>query len=89
MTSAPRKTSLFVIFLTVFIDLLGFGMVLPLLPFYAERLGRPSIPPGVYFRMLLIGYFEGIDSERGIAWRWQYAQKYRQIPTPRGHSQRQ
>jgi transposase len=38
-------------------------------PFYAERRGRPSIPPGVYFRMLLIGYFEGIDSERGIAWR--------------------
>ena len=31
--------------------------------------GRPSIPPGVYFRMLLIGFFEGIDSERGIAWR--------------------
>ncbi|HQI28946.1 MAG TPA: transposase, partial [Sedimentisphaerales bacterium] len=37
--------------------------------FYAKRLGRPSIPPGVYFRMLLIGYFEGLDSERGIAWR--------------------
>jgi len=37
--------------------------------FYAVDLGRPSIPPGVYFRMLLIGYFEGIDSERGIAWR--------------------
>ena len=37
--------------------------------FYAEELGRPSVPPGVYFRMLLIGYFEGIDSERGIAWR--------------------
>jgi transposase len=37
--------------------------------FYAEHRGRPSIPPGVYFRMLLIGYFEGIDSERGIAWR--------------------
>ena len=37
--------------------------------FYAEKLGRPSIPPGVYFRMLLVGYFEGIDSERGIAWR--------------------
>ncbi len=37
--------------------------------FYAERLGRPSIPPGVYFRMLMVGYFEGIDSERGIAWR--------------------
>ena len=37
--------------------------------FYAEVMGRESIPPGVYFRMLLIGYFEGIDSERGIAWR--------------------
>lgn len=37
--------------------------------YYAERMGRPSIPPGVYFRMLLVGYFEGIDSERGIAWR--------------------
>ena len=37
--------------------------------FYADKVGRPSIPPGVYFRMLLIGYFEGIDSERGIAWR--------------------
>jgi transposase len=36
---------------------------------YAETMGRPSIPPGVYFRMLLIGYFEGIDSQRGIAWR--------------------
>lgn len=34
-----------------------------------ERRGRPSLPPGVYFRMLLIGYFEGIDSQRGIAWR--------------------
>ena len=37
--------------------------------FYHESMGRPGIPPGVYFRMLLIGYFEGIDSERGIAWR--------------------
>ena len=37
--------------------------------FYHESLGRPGVPPGVYFRMLLIGYFEGIDSERGIAWR--------------------
>jgi transposase len=37
--------------------------------FYAARLGRPSLPPAVYFRLLLIGYFEGIDSERGIAWR--------------------
>ena len=37
-------------------------------PFYA-RLGRPSLLPGTYFRLLLIGYFEGLDSERGIAWR--------------------
>ena len=37
--------------------------------FYDQSLGRPGIAPGVYFRMLLIGYFEGIDSERGIAWR--------------------
>ena len=37
--------------------------------YYAPVMGRPSIPPGVYFRMLLVGYFEGIDSERGIAWR--------------------
>jgi transposase len=37
--------------------------------FYHDSLGRPGIPPGVYFRMLMIGYFEGIDSERGIAWR--------------------
>jgi transposase len=34
-----------------------------------EARGQPSIPPGVYFRMLLVGYFEGIDSQRGIAWR--------------------
>lgn len=37
--------------------------------FYCENNGRPSLPPGMYFRLLLIGYFEGIDSERGIAWR--------------------
>jgi len=37
--------------------------------FYAEKNGRPSLTPGTYFRLLLIGYFEGIDSERGIAWR--------------------
>lgn len=37
-------------------------------PYYKEG-GRPGIPPGVYFRMMLIGYFEGIDSQRGIAWR--------------------
>ena len=38
-------------------------------PFYADTMGRPGLPPGIYFRLLLIGYFEGIDSERGIAWR--------------------
>ena len=37
-------------------------------PYYADD-GRPSIPPGVYFRMMMIGYHEGLDSERGIAWR--------------------
>jgi transposase len=37
--------------------------------FYEEKIGRPSLEPGKYFRLLLIGYFEGIDSERGIAWR--------------------
>jgi transposase len=37
--------------------------------FYAAKYGRPSLTPGIYFRSLLIGYFEGIDSERGIAWR--------------------
>lgn len=38
-------------------------------PYYASRRGRPSLPPGRYFRMHLIGYFEGIDSERGLEWR--------------------
>ena len=38
-------------------------------PCYDAVLGRPSLEPGRYFRMLLLGYFEGIDSERGIAWR--------------------
>jgi len=37
-------------------------------PYYKEG-GRPGIPPGVYFRMLLIGYFEGLDSQRGLALR--------------------
>jgi transposase len=37
--------------------------------FYAPTMGRPSLTPGVYIRLLLIGYFEGLDSERGIAWR--------------------
>lgn len=38
-------------------------------PHYADARGRPSIPPGIYFRMLMVGYFEGIGSQRGIAWR--------------------
>src|SRR4030088_87321 len=37
--------------------------------FYAPVMGRPGLAPGRYFRLLLIGYFEGIDAERGIAWR--------------------
>jgi len=37
--------------------------------FYAEKMGRPSVAPGVYFRLLMVGYFEGIGAERGIAWR--------------------
>ena len=35
----------------------------------AEKVGRPSLAPGVYFRLMLLGFFEGIDSERGMAWR--------------------
>jgi transposase len=38
-------------------------------PYYASERGRPSLPPGRYFRMHLVGYFEGIDSERGLEWR--------------------
>src|SRR5918993_474977 len=38
-------------------------------PYYASGRGRPSLPPGRYFRMHLVGYFEGIDSERGLEWR--------------------
>ena len=37
--------------------------------FYHQKLGRPSLPPGQYFRIMMIGFFEGLDSERGIAWR--------------------
>jgi transposase len=38
-------------------------------PYYARKRGRPSLPPGRYFRLHLVGYFEGIDSERGLEWR--------------------
>jgi transposase len=37
--------------------------------FYAKRMGWPGLTPGIYFRALLVGYFECIGSERGIAWR--------------------
>lgn len=37
--------------------------------FYHGKLGRPSLAPGMYFRIMMVGFFEGIDSERGIAWR--------------------
>src|SRR6202051_3112012 len=37
--------------------------------FYHDKLGRPSLPPGQYFRVMMVGFFEGLDSERGIAWR--------------------
>ena len=37
--------------------------------FYAKTLGRSGLAPGIYFRLLMVGYFEGIDSERGMAWR--------------------
>ena len=38
-------------------------------PFYAATVGRPSLQPGRYCRLLLVGYFEGLDAERAIAWR--------------------
>jgi transposase len=56
-------------------------------PYYAqeEKRGQPSIPPGVYFRMLLVGYFEDIDSQRGIAWRCADSLSLRQfLGTPWG-----
>jgi Transposase domain (DUF772) len=37
--------------------------------FYADEVGRPGLPPGRYFRLMLIGYFEGLDAERATAWR--------------------
>src|SRR5438270_1158324 len=53
-------------------------------PFYADNNGRPSLTPGIYFRLLLIGYFEGIDSERGIAWRAADSLGLREFDTARG-----
>src|ERR1041384_2951083 len=57
-------------------------------PYYASRRGRPSLPPGRYFRMHLVGYFEGIDSERGLEWRCSDSLSLREFlrlrPPPRG-----
>lgn len=58
-------------------------------PYYEQedRRGRPSIPPGVYFRMVFVGYFEGIDSQRGIAWRCADSLSLRQfLGVPLGES---
>src|SRR6187200_1912731 len=50
------------------------------LPYYKRTpQGRPSIPPGVFFRMLFVGYFEGIESQRGIAWRCQESNAVRRF----------
>jgi hypothetical protein len=53
------------------LDESGFDLFVETLcrPHYAADVGRDSIPPGTYFRMLFVGYFEGLDSQRGIAWR--------------------
>ena len=50
--------------------------------FYAPVMGRPSLEPGRYFRLLLLGYFEGIDAERGIAWRAADSLAVRQFSAP-------
>ncbi len=52
--------------------------------YYKGRRGRPSITPGVYFRVLLLGYWEGVDSERGIAWRLADSLSLRKFIAP-GH----
>jgi transposase len=60
--------------------------------FYAKTMGAPSVPPGRYFRMHMVGYLEGIDSERGIEWRCSDSFSLREFlrlePTDRvpGHS---
>jgi len=51
-------------------------------PFYADGVGRRGIAPGVYFRMLLVGYFDGIDSQRGIAWRLRRQPLVAGVPWP-------
>jgi hypothetical protein len=55
-------------------------------PYYADGFGRPGVPPGVYFRMLFLGYFEGLDSQRAIAWHCadsRSAQAFLGLPPPK------
>ena len=54
--------------------------------FYADKMGRPSLAPGVYFRLPLVGYFEGIGSERGIAWRASDSLGLKVSESPSDHS---
>ena len=66
--------------------------------YYARTMGAPSVPPGRYFRMHMVGYFEGIDSERGIEWRcsdslsyanfsgWRRPTEFRTIPGCQRHA---
>ena len=69
--SEERGTSFFFERLNRVLEKAGFDAFVEGLcaAFYADRLGRPSLRPGRYFRLLFIGYFEGLSSERGIAWR--------------------
>ena len=62
-------TAPFFVKLNELLEQMGFDRVVQDLcrPFYADRLGRPSLAPGVYFRLMLLGYLLGLDSERGIA----------------------
>jgi transposase len=66
-------------------------------PYYAPKMGAPSLPPGRYFRMHMVGYFEGIAGERGIAWRCSDSMSLRdflrlenreQVPITRGCQRR-
>ena len=52
-------------------------------PYYAPVMGAKSLPPGRYFRMHLVGYFEGIDSERGLEWRCTDSLSLRDYPAAR------
>jgi len=54
-------------------------------PFYAEKMGRPSLAPGQYFRLLLLGNFECLNSERGIAWRAAVLARCTLSPAPSVH----